>query len=186
MGHTNWQNLWYYRYHLWEKMSCEICERFRVQVPGLLEPDYGNGIVYTFWKIAPGMHQELTHMCVREIPYDQLMKEGKTWVWFRWAGFVCGYSCTTFKGSLKWKKTLPMGGALGITPSHSLSLLEREETQAENKYGLIGSNENPKQLSGFWMGKDWKGYGFSHVNRHVAVGLNGEDVLCVFVNTHQT
>ena len=79
-----------------------------------------------------------------------------------------------------------MGGALGITPSHSLSLFEREETQAENKYGLIGSNENPKQLSGFWMGKDWKGYGFSHVNRHVAVGLNGEDVLCVFVNTHQT
>ena len=59
-----------------------------------------------------------------------------------------------------------MGRTLGIALGHSLSLLQRKETQVENTYGLIGSVEKPGQLVRDMDGKRLEGIrrvGFSHV-----------------------
>lgn len=59
-----------------------------------------------------------------------------------------------------------MGRTLGIALGHSLSLLERKETQGENTYGLIGSAEKPGQLAKDMDGKRLEGIrrvGFSHM-----------------------
>lgn len=87
MEHTNWQALWYCRYHLWEKMSCGVCERFIAEVPGVLERGYAiwNGITYisekyplTCTRMALWAH---TYVCVRD-PLWPAERGGKAWVWF--------------------------------------------------------------------------------------------------------